>query len=190
MPEVWITIAEAYAIPDLRLTTRDIADYDELMQHRLSTLRKHDLKMSTIADRIAEMRPLPGAGAFLKELRRETQVIILSDTFTQFWQPMAPHLDYPTVFCNTLRVVDDRIVDYYLRVDDGKRRSVEAFHGLGFRTVAVGDSFNDITMLRAADTGVLFSPSEQVRRTHGDLPVASNYAELHRVIRSADGTYT
>jgi len=187
MPEVWITIAEAFGISELRLTTRDIADYDELMQHRLDTLRRYDILLSAIEQLIAELHPLPGAQEFLSELRLETQVIVLSDTFTDFWHPMAPQLEYPTMFCNSLQVEEDRIIGYRLRVRDGKRRSVEAFRDLGFQTVAVGDSFNDISMLRAADAGVLFSPSEQVIRANRDLPRADAYDELLRFIRQARG---
>lgn len=187
MPEVWIALAEHFEVPALRLTTRDISDYDELMQHRLEELRKHRIFISDIRRVIEGLRPLDGAAAFLRQLRRETQAIILSDTFLQFWEPMAGQLDYPTIFCNSLVVEDDRIVDYRMRVDDGKRRSIESLRSLGFHTTAVGDSFNDISMLRAADRGILFRPSETVVNAHGDLPVVMEYDELLAAVREPRG---
>lgn len=183
MPEVWIALAEQFGIPALRLTTRDISDYDELMQHRLGELRKHRIGLSDIRRVIEGLRPLEGAADFLRQLRRETQVLILSDTFLQFWEGMAGQLDYPTIFCNSLIVEDDRVVSYRMRIDDGKRRSVESLRSLGFRTTAVGDSFNDISMLRAADRGILFRPSGTVVEAHGDLPVVMEYDELLTVVR-------
>jgi phosphoserine/homoserine phosphotransferase len=134
--------------------------------------------MSAITGVIGGLEPLDGARTFMARLRREAQVIILSDTFLQFWEPMAPNLDHPTIFCNTLVVEDDLVVDYRMRIDDGKRRSVEAFRDLGFRTTAAGDSFNDISMLRAADRGILFRPSPQVISAHGDLAVTDTYEAL------------
>lgn len=178
MPEVWIALATAFDVPELRLTTRDIDDYDELMTRRLRAVAEHGITMSAITEVIGALEPLDGARTFMARLRRDAQVIILSDTFLQFWEPMAPHLDYPTIFCNTLVVENDRVVDYRMRIDDGKRRSVEAFRDLGFRTTAAGDSFNDISMLRAADRGILFRPSPQVISAHGDLAVTDTYEAL------------
>jgi len=183
MPEVWISLAEQFGVPALRLTTRDISDYDELMQHRLGELRKHRIGLSDIRRMIAGLRPLEGGADFLRQLRRETQVIILSDTFLQFWEGMAGQLDYPTIFCNSLIIRDDHIVDYRMRVDDGKRKSVESLRSLGFHTTAVGDSFNDISMLRAADRGILFRPSSTVVDAHGDLPVVMGYGDLFTAVR-------
>ncbi len=185
MPEVWIALAGAFDVPQLRLTTRDIDDYDELMSRRLEAVAQHGITMSGIADVVGKLEPLDGAKAFMAHLRREAQVIILSDTFLQFWDAMAPQLDYPTVFCNTLVVENDRIVGYRMRIDDGKRRSVEAFRDLGFRTTAAGDSFNDISMLRAADRGILYRPSPQVISANADLVVAQTYDELLDQILSA-----
>lgn len=156
MPEVWIGIAELTGIEELRRTTRDEPDYDALMQYRLEILDKHSLKMSTVSEVLREIKPLEGARSFLDELRSRHQVILLSDTFEQYASAMMPHLDMPTIFCHRLVVVDDAIVDYQLRTDDHKRRTVLALQDLNFHVTAGGDSFNDLSMLNAADAGSLF----------------------------------
>lgn len=156
MPEVWIGIAELTGIKELQRTTRDEPDYDALMRYRLEILRQHSLKMSTVGEVLTEIKPLDGARAFLDELRSRHQVILLSDTFEQYASAMMPHLDMPTIFCHRLVVVDDVIVDYELRTDDHKRRTVRALQDLNFHVTAGGDSFNDLSMLNAANAGALF----------------------------------
>jgi phosphoserine/homoserine phosphotransferase len=184
MPEVWIALAEAFAVPALRLTTRDIADYDELMSRRLAELESHNIDYTAVTSVISELEPLAGAVEFLRSLRAHGQAIILSDTFWEFWRPMAPKLDHPTIFCNTLVVENNKIIDYRMRVSDGKRRSVEAFRALGFRTTAIGDSFNDLSMIRAADRGILFRPSAQVVTQNADLPRVETYEQLQNSVQS------
>ncbi len=163
VPEIWIAVAERTGIDTLRRTTRDEPDYDVLMRYRLDVLAEHGLTMPLIADVIGSLEPLPGARDFLDELRRRTQVILLSDTFEQFAAPLMPHLGMPTVFCHRLVIDGDRIADYRLRQHDQKRHAVEALHGLNFRVIAAGDSYNDTSMLGAADRGFLFKSPQNVR---------------------------
>ncbi len=156
VPEIWIAVAERTGIADLRRTTRDEPDYDKLMHYRLALMAKHGLTMSAISDVIAGLSPLPGAVEFVRALRKRTQLIILSDTFEQFAAPLMAHLDYPTILCHRLVVENDRITGYTLRQPDQKRCAVEALHGLNYRVIAAGDSYNDTAMLGAADAGFLF----------------------------------
>jgi len=179
IPEIWINVAEATGINDLRLTTRDISDYDVLMKKRLEILSQNNLKLSDIQAVIAQMSPLPGAAEFLNRLREKTQVIIVSDTFEQFAGPMMAKLGRPTLFCNTLVIdSDNRIMDYRLRQQDGKRHVVEALKSLNFNVYAMGDSYNDITMLKTADAGFLFCPPENVIEEFPEFPVCKNYSEI------------
>ena len=179
IPEIWIAVAERTGIDALRRTTRDEPDYDVLMRGRLAILDRHGLCLSDIADVIAGLAPLDGARVFLDELRARTQVLILSDTFEQFARPIMGQLGWPTLFCHRLVIDDtDRIVDYRLRQPDQKRRSVEALHGLNFRVVAAGDSYNDIAMLRAADAGVLFRAPAKVQHEFPNFPAVERYDEL------------
>jgi len=185
VPEVWIAVAERTGIEGLRLTTRDVSDYDELMRGRLRLLEEHGLGLPDIQDVIAGMHPLPGALDFIRRMRRipALQLIILSDTYYEFAAPLMVQLEDPVLFCNSLEVdAYGRIVGYHLRQQDGKRRSVEAFRNLNFHVVAVGDSYNDTTMLAEAHTGILFRPSEKVRREFPQFPVAETYEELERHI--------
>ncbi len=175
LPEIWIAVAERTGIDELRRTTRDEPDYDVLMRSRLALLGRHGLTLSLITDVIAGLRPLPGAVEFLDALRARTQVILLSDTFAQFAYPLMAQLGWPTIFCHDLRVVDDRIVGYRLRLADQKRKSVEAFRALGFRVVAGGDSYNDVSMLLAADTGLLFRAPANVRAEYPQLSAYDDY---------------
>jgi phosphoserine / homoserine phosphotransferase len=175
LPEIWIAVAERTGIDELRRTTRDEPDYDVLMRGRLALLDRHDLTLSVITDVIAGLRPLPGAVEFLDALRSRTQVILLSDTFAQFAHPLMAQFGWPTIFCHDLRVVDDRIVDYRLRLPDQKRKSVEAFRSLGFRVIAGGDSYNDVSMLLAADTGLLFRAPPNVRAEYPQLSAYDDY---------------
>lgn len=178
VPEIWIAVAERTGIDALRRTTRDEPDYDVLMRYRLGVLREHGLTMPLIADVIGGLAPLPGARAFLDELRRRTQVIVLSDTFEQFAAPLMPHLGMPTVFCHRLVIDGDHIVDYRLRQPDQKRQAVEALHGLNFRVIAAGDSYNDTSMLGAADRGFLFKSPANVRDEFPQFTAVDEFDEL------------
>lgn len=186
-PEIWIAVAEKTGIERLRLTTRDVPDYDVLMRGRLKLLAEHGLKLSDIQAVIGSLAPLPGAVEFLNALREFTQVIILSDTFEQFAQPLLRQLGWPTLLCHRLVVVDDRIVDYALRIPDQKRRTVEALRGMNYRVIAGGDSYNDIAMLRAADVGILFRAPDNVRREYPTFPATDDHAGLLSLIQAAHG---
>ncbi len=178
VPEIWPAIADETGIDALRLTTRDLSNYDELMQHRLAVLAKHEIGLSRIRSVISLLKPFAGATDFLCSLKRKTAVIILSDTFTQFADPLMEKLDYPVLLCNELCVQSDRIVDYRLRQPDGKRAAVEAFQSLNLKVLAAGDSHNDLTMLRAADAGMLFRAPTTIRAANSDLPACEEYADL------------
>ncbi len=179
MPEMWIRVAEATGVKELRVTTRDIEDYDELMQYRLKILAEQNISLPDIQRAIADVRPLGGAIDFLKDLRSQRQVAILSDTFVEFVTGTMAQLDWPLILCNELETDDSgMITTYRLRQPEGKRQAVEAFKAMNLKTIAAGDSFNDIAMIRSADVGVLFRPSEKVMETHPDLPVANDYETL------------
>jgi len=178
VPEIWIAVAETTGIEELRRTTRDEPDYDVLMRGRLEILDAHGLTMSAIEEVIATLSPLAGAREFLDELRSITQVVILSDTFEQFGQPLMRHLGMPTLVCHRLVVENDRIVDYELRLDDHKRRAVEAFQALNYRVVAAGDSYNDTAMLEAAEHGFLFHAPDNVKREFPHFPALDTYGDL------------
>ncbi len=186
IPEIWIAFAEKTGIEKLRLTTRDIPDYDELMRGRLKILDENNLRLADIQKVIREIKPLEGAYDFLNWLKSELQVIILSDTFYQFAGPLMAQLDYPTLFCNELDVGENgRIADYRLRQPDGKTKAVEAFQGLNFKVVAVGDSYNDTGMLMKADAGIFFRPPEGILREFAQFPVTHQYEELKQEFRKA-----
>jgi phosphoserine/homoserine phosphotransferase len=189
VPEIWINVAERTGIAALRRTTRDEPDYDELMRGRLAILDEHRLGLPDIQAVIDGMAPLDGALAFLDWLRSRTQVIILSDTFAQFAQPLMRKLGWPTLFCNALEVEPSgRIAGYRLRIADGKRRAVEALRAIAFRTVAAGDSYNDTTMLATADAGILFRPPANVVADFPQFPVTTTYDELRAAfVRAGDG---
>lgn len=179
VPEIWIEVADHYQIEDLRATTRDIPDYDELMRGRLEILDRHGISLPDIQKVIADMGPLPGARGFLDWLREEAQVILLSDTFYEFAMPLMRQLGYPTLLCHSLECdKDGRVTDYRLRHKDSKLQAVQALRQLGFSIVAAGDSYNDTAMLTEADHGFLFRPPQSVREEFPDLPVATNYREL------------
>jgi phosphoserine/homoserine phosphotransferase len=182
VPEIWIAVAERTGIEALRRTTRDEPDYDVLMRGRLAILDEHRLTMSLVADVIAGLEPLPGARDFLDDLRSRTQVVILSDTFEQFGRPLMLHLGMPTILCHRLVVEDDRIVGYQLRQPDQKRCAVEAFHGLQYRVIAAGDSYNDTAMLCAADHGFLFHAPDNVRAEFPQFPAVDEYDDLRDLI--------
>lgn len=183
VPEIWIELAAATGIDELRTTTRDVADYDALMQFRLQVLEREGLALADIEEAVARMAPLPGANEFLARVREQYQVIILSDTFYEFARPLMRQLGWPTLFCHGLEVDDaGRIVDYRVRLPDHKRRSVAAVRDLNFRAVAAGDSYNDTSMLTEADGGVLFRPPQAVSEAFPQFPVARDHSELERVI--------
>lgn len=178
VPEIWIAVAERTGIDALRRTTRDEPDYDVLMQYRLDILDEHGLSLPVISEVIDGLGPLPGAKEFLDELRRRSQVILLSDTFEQFAAPLMVHLGMPTVLCHRLVIDGDRILDYRLRQPDQKRRAVEAFRGLEYKVVAVGDSYNDTTMLTEADAGFLFHAPDNVIEEFPQFLPLDDYEEL------------
>ena len=181
VPEIWIAVAEKTGIPDLRLTTRDIADYDELMRHRLAILERQKLKLKDITDVIDKMAPLDGALEFLDWLRAETQVIIVSDTYVEFARPLMAKLRWPTLLCNSLQIDNaGAIAGYQLRQQDGKRHVVEALLRLNYQVIAMGDSYNDISMLQTAHQGLLFRPPANIVDEYPQFPVAHEYVELQR----------
>lgn len=179
VPEIWINVSRNTGIDELKLTTRDISDYDVLMKRRIAILKEHNLGIGDIQRVIRTMDPLPGGKEFLDSLRRKTEVIILSDTFTQFASPLMEKLDWPTLFCNTL-IIDGngRITDYKLRITDGKRKSVEALKSIGFTVAAAGDSYNDVSMLKAADRGIFFKPPAGIAREFPGFSVTDTYEAL------------
>jgi len=183
VPEIWIAFAEQTGIPELKRTTRDEPDYDVLMRGRLQILDRHGLRLSQIQEVIGTLEPLPGAAAFLGELRSLTQVIILSDTFEQFAKPLMRQLGWPTLFCHRLVVDHDRIVNYQLRQPDQKAKSVAALRGLNYRVVAAGDSYNDTAMLREANAGFLFHAPANVTREFPQFPAIDGFPELLAALR-------
>ena len=188
VPEIWINVAERTGIKELRLTTRDISDYDVLMKRRLAILKENGLKIDDITDVIAGMEPLEGAREFLDWLRSITQLIVVSDTFVQFAGPLMKKLGWPTLFCHELIIGQDRsVAGYRLRQADSKRHAVIALKGLNYKVIAMGDSYNDTNMLQAADTGILFRPPENVIREFPQFPVVHDYQELRPLIEQALG---
>ena len=177
-PEIWIAVAERTGIPELRRTTREEPDYDKLMNYRIGIMDRHGITLSRIQEVIGGLEPLPGALDFLAELRRRTQVIILSDTFEQFAQPLMRRMGWPTLLCHRLVVENDRITGYRLRLPDQKRKAVEALQALNYRVIAAGDSYNDTTMLGQADHGFLFHAPENVVREFPRFPALDSYDEL------------
>ena len=185
-PEIWINVAEITGIEELRLTTRDISDYDVLMKKRLAILDKNNVKLSDIQAVIAKMEPLKGALEFLNWLRSMVQLIIVSDTYVEFAGPLIEKLDRPTLFCNTLSVSDNgSISGYNLRQQDGKQKVALALKSLNYRVIAIGDSYNDITMLKAADYGILYRPPQNVEAQYSKFPTAFTYVELKEKLLAA-----
>jgi phosphoserine / homoserine phosphotransferase len=186
VPEIWIAVAEKTRIEKLRLTTRDIPDYDVLMKGRLKILDEHGLKLRDIQEVIGTLAPLAGAKEFLAELRELTQVIILSDTFEEFAKPLMRQLGWPTIFCHKLEVNSERrIVNYKLRTPDQKQKAVAALKLLNYNVVAAGDSFNDTTMLAEAHTGILFHAPENIKQQFPQFPAVDRYEDLMRLIKAA-----
>ena len=183
-PEIWIRVAEITGIDDLKLTTRDISDYDVLMKKRLSILKEHGLKLPDIQAVIAKMEPLDGALEFLNWIRSRLQVIIVSDTYVEFAGPLLEKLGWPTLFCNTLSVAaDGSISGYNLRQKDGKQKVANALKNLNYKVIAIGDSYNDITMLQAAESAILYRPPQNVKAQFPEFYVTLNYQELKHEIQ-------
>lgn len=183
-PEIWINVAEMTGIDELRLTTRDISDYDVLMKKRLAILDQHGLKLQDIQAVISKMQPLDGALDFLHWLRSQLQVIIVSDTYVEFAGPLLEKLGWPTLFCNTLSVAPDgSIAGYNLRQKDGKKKVADALKNLNYEVIAIGDSYNDITMLKAAKKAILFRPPKNVKAEFPEFPITTNYQEIKREIQ-------
>lgn len=186
VPEIWIAFAEASGIPELKRTTRDEPDYDKLMNWRLGILKEHGLGLKEIQETIAKIDPIPGAKEFLDELRSITQVIIISDTFSQFAGPLMKKLGYPTIFCNSLEVADNgEITGFRMRVENSKYTTVKALQSIGFQTIASGDSHNDLGMIQASKAGFLFKSTEQIKKAHPELPAYETYDELMAAIKKA-----
>lgn len=186
VPEIWIAFAKESGIPELTRTTRDEPDYDKLMNWRLGILKEHGLGLKEIQETIAKIDPIPGAKEFLDELRKITQVIIISDTFTQFAGPLMEKLGWPTIFCNTLEVAEDgEITGFKMRIENSKLTTVKALQSIGYETIASGDSHNDLGMIRASKAGFLFKSTEQIKKDNPDLPAFETYDELLAAIKKA-----
>ncbi len=184
VPEIWIAFAEESGIPELKKTTRDEPDYDKLMKYRLNILKEHGLGLKEVQATIAKIDPMPGAKEFLDELRSLTQVIILSDTFTQFAGPLMKKLGMPTIFCNTLEVADDgEITGFRMRIKDSKLSTVKALQSIGFETIASGDSYNDLGMIKASKAGFLFKSTDKIKADYPELPAYETYDELLAAIK-------
>ncbi len=186
VPEIWIAFSKASGIPELKKTTRDEPDYDKLMRYRLAILKEHGLGLKEIQDVIATIDPMPGARQFLDSLREITQVIIISDTFTQFASPLMKKLGWPTIFCNTLEVADSgEITGFKMRIENSKYSTVKALQSIGFETIASGDSYNDLGMIRASKAGFLFKSTDQIKKDNPDLAAYETYDELLAAIKKA-----
>ncbi len=185
VPEIWIAFSEATGIPEFRRTTRDEPDYDKLMKWRINLLREHGLGLKEIQDTIATIDPLPGALEFMDQLREMTQVVILSDTFTEFAKPLMKKLGWPTIFCNSLVVSDDGfITDFTMRIENSKLSTVRALQSIGFETIAAGDSYNDLDMILNSQAGFLFRSTEKIKADYPQLPAFETYDELLEAIKN------
>lgn len=186
VPEIWIAFSQVSGIPELKRTTRDEPDYDKLMKWRLGILKEHGLGLKEIQETIANIDPLPGAKEFLDELCKVTQVIIISDTFSEFAGPLMAKLGYPTIFCNSLEVAPSgEITGFNMRIENSKLTTVKALQSIGFETIASGDSYNDLGMIRASKAGFLFRSTEQIKKDNPDLPAYETFEELAAAIRKA-----
>ncbi|MGN0427908.1 MAG: bifunctional phosphoserine phosphatase/homoserine phosphotransferase ThrH [Agathobacter sp.] len=186
VPEIWIAFAEESGIPELKRTTRDEPDYDKLMKWRLGILKEHGLGLKEIQETIAKIDPLPGAKEFLDELRSFTQVIIISDTFSQFAGPLMEKLGWPTIFCNSLKVAENgEITGFQMRCENSKYTTVRALQSIGYDTIASGDSHNDLGMIQASKAGFLFKSTEQIKADHPEIPAYETYEELMAAIKGA-----
>ena len=186
VPEIWIAFAEETGISELKRTTRDEPDYDKLMNYRINILKEHGLGLKEIQETIAKIDPMPGAKEFLDQLREMTQVIIISDTFTQFAGPLMKKLGYPTIFCNSLEVADDgEITGFKMRIENSKLTTVKALQSIGYDTIASGDSHNDLGMIKASKAGFLFRSTDEIKKEYPELPAFETYAELMDAIKKA-----
>ena len=186
VPEIWIAFAEETGIPELKRTTRDEPDYDKLMNYRINILKEHGLGLKEIQETIAKIDPMPGAKEFLDELREITQVIIISDTFTQFAGPLMKKLGYPTIFCNSLEVAEDgEITGFKMRIENSKLTTVKALQSIGYDTIASGDSHNDLGMIKASKAGFLFRRTDEIKKEYPELPAFETYDELMAAIKEA-----
>lgn len=186
VPEIWIAFAEASGIPELKRTTRDEPDYDKLMKWRIGILKEHGLGLKEIQDTIAKIDPLPGAKEFLDELRKTTQVIIISDTFTQFATPLMEKLGWPTIFCNSLEVAESgEITGFKMRIENSKLTTVKALQSIGYETIASGDSYNDLAMIQASKAGFLFRSTDKIKADYPNLPAFEEYKDLLQAIKKA-----
>lgn len=186
VPEIWIAFSEASGIPELKRTTRDEPDYDKLMKWRIGILKEHGLGLKEIQDTIRKIDPLPGAKEFLDELRRETQVVILSDTFDQFAKPLMEKLGWPSIYCNTLEVAPNgEITGFKMRCQNSKLTTVKALQSCGFDTIASGDSYNDLGMIKASKAGFLFKSTEKIKADNPDIPAYEEFDDLLRAIKAA-----
>ncbi len=186
VPEIWIAFAEASGIPELKRTTRDEPDYDKLMKWRIGILKEHGLGLKEIQDTIAKIDPLPGAKEFIDELRKTTQVIIISDTFTQFATPLMEKLGWPTIFCNSLEVAENgEITGFKMRIENSKLTTVKALQSIGYETIASGDSYNDLAMIQASKAGFLFRSTDKIKADYPDLPAFEEYKDLLQAIKKA-----
>ena len=186
VPEIWIAFAEASGIPELKKTTRDEPDYDKLMKWRIGVLKEHGLGLKEIQDTIAKIDPMPGAKEFLDELRSFCQVIIISDTFTQFATPLMEKLGWPTIFCNSLEVAENgEITGFKMRIEQSKLTTVKALQSIGYDTIASGDSYNDLAMIQASKAGFLFRSTEKIKADYPELPAFETYEELMEAIKKA-----
>ena len=186
VPEIWIAFAEETEIPELKRTTRDEPDYDKLMNYRINILKEHGLGLKEIQETIAKIDPMPGAKEFLDELREITQVIIISDTFTQFAGPLMKKLGYPTIFCNSLEVAEDgEITGFKMRIENSKLTTVKALQSIGYDTIASGDSHNDLGMIKASKAGFLFRSTDEIKKEYPELPAFETYDELMAAIKEA-----
>ncbi|GJL54236.1 MAG: phosphoserine phosphatase ThrH [Nitrospirales bacterium] len=187
-PEIWLAVADHFNVQDLKMTTRDIPDYDELMQKRLLVLREHGITLEQIKRIVEGLSPLEGAVPFLAWLRERCQVIILSDTYYEFVSPLMKQLNYPTIFCHSLEVDEQGFISHYhLRMPDQKRHAVQALKNIGFRVIAAGDSYNDISMLKEADAGIFFCPPESIKDEFPQFPVTRTYEEFQARLAHAGG---
>ncbi|WP_026662936.1 bifunctional phosphoserine phosphatase/homoserine phosphotransferase ThrH [Butyrivibrio proteoclasticus] len=185
VPEIWIAFSEASGIPELKRTTRDEPDYDKLMKWRIGILKEHGLGLKEIQDTIKKIDPLPGAKEFLDELRKITQVIIISDTFTQFATPLMEKLGWPTIFCNSLEVADDgEITGFKMRIEQSKLTTVKALQSIGYETIASGDSYNDLAMIQASKAGFLFRSTDKIKADYPELPAFEEYDDLLAAIKN------
>ncbi len=185
VPEIWIAFSEASGIPELKRTTRDEPDYDKLMKWRIGILKEHGLGLKEIQDTIKKINPLPGAKEFLDELRKITQVIIISDTFTQFATPLMEKLGWPTIFCNSLEVADNgEITGFKMRIEQSKLTTVKALQSIGYETIASGDSYNDLAMIQASKAGFLFRSTDKIKADYPELPAFEEYDDLLAAIKN------